>query len=56
EPAPCLASTFVEVGICKELVEACDLMGWKEPIRVQAEAIPTPSRVPSITIHPGHTT
>nr|CAB3502192.1 unnamed protein product [Digitaria exilis] len=40
EPAPRLASTFAELGICKELVEACDLMGWKEPTRIQAEAIP----------------
>ncbi|CAO2148870.1 unnamed protein product [Urochloa humidicola] len=31
---------FAELGICKELVEACDLMGWKEPTRIQAEAIP----------------
>lgn len=38
EPAPRLALTFAELGICKELVEACDLMGWKEPTRVQAEA------------------
>ncbi|RLN15940.1 hypothetical protein C2845_PM02G39330 [Panicum miliaceum] len=37
---PRLASTFAELGICKELVEACDLMGWKEPTRIQAEAIP----------------
>jgi len=40
EPAPRLASSFAELGICKELVEACDLMGWKEPTRIQAEAIP----------------
>jgi superfamily II DNA/RNA helicase len=40
EPARRLASTFAELGICKELVEACDLMGWKEPTRIQAEAIP----------------
>ncbi|RLN39017.1 hypothetical protein C2845_PM01G00740 [Panicum miliaceum] len=40
DPAPRLASTFAELGICKELVEACDLMGWKEPTRIQAEAIP----------------
>ncbi|CAN6223983.1 unnamed protein product, partial [Urochloa humidicola] len=40
EPVPRVASTFAELGICKELVEACDLMGWKEPTRIQAEAIP----------------
>uniref|UniRef100_K3YMU0 DEAD-box RNA helicase Q domain-containing protein n=1 Tax=Setaria italica TaxID=4555 RepID=K3YMU0_SETIT len=34
------ASTYAELGICKELVEAFDLMGWKEPTTVQVEAIP----------------
>ncbi|XP_062216990.1 DEAD-box ATP-dependent RNA helicase 10 [Phragmites australis] len=34
------ASTFAELGICAELVEACDAMGWKEPTRIQSEAIP----------------
>jgi len=40
EPAARQASTFAELGICAELVEACDAMGWKEPTRIQAEAIP----------------
>ena len=34
-----LASTFAELGICKELVEACDLMGWKEPTRILQELL-----------------
>ncbi|KAL6641795.1 hypothetical protein ACP70R_019976 [Stipagrostis hirtigluma subsp. patula] len=34
------ASTFAELGVCKELVDACDAMGWKAPTRIQAEAIP----------------
>jgi hypothetical protein len=40
EAAARQASTFAELGICAELVEACDAMGWKEPTRIQAEAIP----------------
>ena len=34
EPAPRLASSFAELGICKEMVEACNLMGWEEPGRL----------------------
>uniref|UniRef100_A0A0E0ANT7 RNA helicase n=1 Tax=Oryza glumipatula TaxID=40148 RepID=A0A0E0ANT7_9ORYZ len=33
-------TTFAELGVCPELVEACDAMGWKAPTRIQAEAIP----------------
>ncbi|KAL6660000.1 hypothetical protein ACP70R_002122 [Stipagrostis hirtigluma subsp. patula] len=40
EPARRQASTFAELGICTELVEACDAMGWKEPTTIQSEAIP----------------
>ncbi|GJN09270.1 hypothetical protein PR202_ga27260 [Eleusine coracana subsp. coracana] len=40
EPAPRLASTFAELGLCPELVEACDAMQWKRPTRIQAETIP----------------
>lgn len=41
EPEPVAeASTFAELGICKELVDACDSMGWKEPTKIQAGAIP----------------
>uniref|UniRef100_A0A453NAJ4 DEAD-box RNA helicase Q domain-containing protein n=1 Tax=Aegilops tauschii subsp. strangulata TaxID=200361 RepID=A0A453NAJ4_AEGTS len=41
EPEPAAeASTFVELGICPELVEACDAMGWKQPTKIQVGAIP----------------
>ncbi|KAF0910006.1 hypothetical protein E2562_001254 [Oryza meyeriana var. granulata] len=40
EPTARRPSTFAELGICPELVAACDAMGWKEPTRIQAEAIP----------------
>uniref|UniRef100_A0A0D9X2G9 RNA helicase n=1 Tax=Leersia perrieri TaxID=77586 RepID=A0A0D9X2G9_9ORYZ len=39
-PAAARPTTFTELGVCPELVEACDAMGWKEPTRIQAEAIP----------------
>ncbi|CAN6357808.1 unnamed protein product [Urochloa humidicola] len=39
-PAARQASTFAELGICSELVDACDAMGWKAPTGIQAEAIP----------------
>uniref|UniRef100_A0A0E0CBU7 DEAD-box RNA helicase Q domain-containing protein n=1 Tax=Oryza meridionalis TaxID=40149 RepID=A0A0E0CBU7_9ORYZ len=29
-----------QLGIVPELVAACDAMGWKEPTRIQAKAIP----------------
>lgn len=32
--------TFEGLGICKELVVACDKLGWKNPSKIQAEAIP----------------
>ncbi|KAL6597761.1 hypothetical protein ACP70R_046566 [Stipagrostis hirtigluma subsp. patula] len=34
------AATFAELGVCPEMVRACDAMGWKKPTRIQAEAIP----------------
>ncbi|TVU51174.1 hypothetical protein EJB05_02583 [Eragrostis curvula] len=34
------ATTFAELGLCPELVAACDAMGWTAPTRIQAEAIP----------------
>ncbi|KAM3239930.1 hypothetical protein ACQJBY_053552 [Aegilops geniculata] len=41
EPEPAAeASTFAELGICPEVVEACDAMGWKQPTKIQAGAIP----------------
>lgn len=33
-------STFAELGICRELVDACDAMGWKQPTKIQAGTIP----------------
>ncbi|XP_071911905.1 DEAD-box ATP-dependent RNA helicase 10-like isoform X2 [Coffea arabica] len=32
--------SFKELGVCSELVEACDNLGWKAPTRIQMEAIP----------------
>ena len=32
--------TFKDLGICEQLVEACDSLGWKNPSKIQAEAIP----------------
>ncbi|KAG5252494.1 DEAD-box ATP-dependent RNA helicase [Salix suchowensis] len=32
--------TFADLGLCKELVEACENLGWKKPTKIQEEAIP----------------
>ncbi|KAJ4800493.1 ATP-dependent rRNA helicase RRP3 [Rhynchospora pubera] len=32
--------TFAEIGVCAELVEACEALNWKTPSKIQAEAIP----------------
>jgi ATP-dependent RNA helicase DDX47/RRP3 len=32
--------TFAELGVCTELVEACESLNWKNPSKIQAEAIP----------------
>lgn len=32
--------TFSELGVREELVEACERLGWTEPTKIQAEAIP----------------
>ncbi|KAI6704094.1 hypothetical protein NL676_013230 [Syzygium grande] len=32
--------TFKELGICERLLEACDTLGWKNPTKIQVEAIP----------------
>lgn len=34
------ASTFADLGVCPELVDACDALGWKQPTKIQVEAIP----------------
>ena len=32
--------SFKDLGLCDELVEACDGLGWKAPTKIQIEAIP----------------
>ncbi|PKA52243.1 DEAD-box ATP-dependent RNA helicase 10 [Apostasia shenzhenica] len=32
--------TFKSLGVCDELVEACESLGWKTPTKIQVEAIP----------------
>ncbi|KAK8969189.1 DEAD-box ATP-dependent RNA helicase 10 [Platanthera guangdongensis] len=32
--------TFQSLGVCGQLVEACESLGWKTPSRIQADAIP----------------
>lgn len=32
--------TFKDLGVCDQLVEACESLGWKNPSKIQAEAIP----------------
>ncbi|KAJ9139604.1 hypothetical protein P3X46_030323 [Hevea brasiliensis] len=32
--------TFKDLGICEQLLEACDSLGWKNPTKIQVEAIP----------------
>lgn len=32
--------SFKELGVCDQLVEACDNLGWKNPSKIQAEAMP----------------
>ncbi|KAI3863713.1 hypothetical protein MKW98_031305 [Papaver atlanticum] len=32
--------TFKDLGLCEQLAEACDTLGWKNPSKIQAEAIP----------------
>ncbi|XAR68451.1 RNA helicase [Bertholletia excelsa] len=32
--------SFKDLGVCEQLVEACDNLGWKQPSKIQAEAIP----------------
>lgn len=35
-----LEKTFEELGVCTELVEACESLNWKTPSKIQVEAIP----------------
>ncbi|KAK8638477.1 hypothetical protein V6N13_136899 [Hibiscus sabdariffa] len=32
--------SFKDIGLCDELVAACDSLGWKAPTKIQVEAIP----------------
>nr|GEW90586.1 DEAD-box ATP-dependent RNA helicase 10-like [Tanacetum cinerariifolium] len=32
--------SFEELGLVEELIEACDSLGWKNPTKIQVEAIP----------------
>ncbi|KAL7222713.1 hypothetical protein ACSBR1_024417 [Camellia fascicularis] len=32
--------SFKDLGVCDQLIEACDNLGWKHPSKIQAEAIP----------------
>ncbi|KAG8642513.1 DEAD-box ATP-dependent RNA helicase 10 isoform X2 [Manihot esculenta] len=32
--------TFKDLGICEQLSDACDDLGWKNPTKIQVEAIP----------------
>ncbi|KAI3749368.1 hypothetical protein L2E82_19978 [Cichorium intybus] len=32
--------SFKELGVVEKLIEACDSLGWKNPSKIQAEAIP----------------
>ncbi|CAA7030878.1 unnamed protein product [Microthlaspi erraticum] len=35
-----VVKTFAELGVRQELVLACDRLGWKNPTKIQAEALP----------------
>jgi hypothetical protein len=35
-----MRETFKDLGVCDQLIEACDNLGWKNPSKIQAEAIP----------------
>jgi len=32
--------TFKDLGLSESLAEACEKLGWKIPLKIQAEAIP----------------
>ncbi|CAG7896003.1 unnamed protein product [Brassica rapa] len=35
-----VVKTFAELGVREELVKACERLGWKNPSKIQAEALP----------------
>ena len=32
--------SFKDIGICDQLIDACDCLGWKIPTKIQVEAVP----------------
>ncbi|KAH9298945.1 hypothetical protein KI387_030627, partial [Taxus chinensis] len=32
--------TFASLGVCEQLTEACDVLGWKKPTAIQVQSIP----------------
>jgi ATP-dependent RNA helicase DDX47/RRP3 len=32
--------SFKDLGLSEELIEACDKLGWKTPLKIQIQAIP----------------
>ena len=32
--------TFKDLGLSEQLMEACEKLGWQNPLKIQAEAIP----------------
>lgn len=32
--------SFKDLGVCEQLVEACDSLGWKNPSKIQALVLP----------------
>ncbi|KAI8557309.1 hypothetical protein RHMOL_Rhmol04G0000600 [Rhododendron molle] len=35
-----VVKSFKDLGLCDQLLEACDNLGWKQPSKIQVEAIP----------------
>lgn len=35
-----VSKSFKDLGLPDSLVEACEKLGWKTPLKIQAEAIP----------------
>ncbi|XP_059437793.1 DEAD-box ATP-dependent RNA helicase 10-like [Corylus avellana] len=35
-----MGETFKDLGVCDQLIEACENLGWNVPSKIQAEAIP----------------
>ena len=33
-------TTFAELGVCQEIIEAITAMGYKTPTKIQAESLP----------------